>query len=655
MNNESRYTGWFSGSKASYEEYLQGSEFERSVRYGLDEQTRQLIASNEQLSRENYQILGQVNESVRDGLENVSTGIGKVNENISSGFTNLSVALGDLSANMNHLSSVFEWGFSNVLISLGRVNDSLDALIKLAKSPAQTWAYEQFEIARDEFRRGLYQESLESVEKAINGYGSNPGYKTDFRFHFLQGVILLGNFENADLKLIKTAEAQEAFLRAARYAKSSELPLEEAKALLCVGRAAFVQKKTEDALKYSLKALEVDPKLVEAYFQAAQALCVLGKPEEGLAHLVTAIADEHDYSIKAASDGDICQHEKMLQQALKLAKDNYKEKYELDKKEFEKKLTEIKNTEIGGYAVKTLCVKQLEEAVRYKKEFDAEAVQDTIFGYVQASQMAKRGRQKFISSIVDYFELQSNKLIDDEKLKLEQKISSINSVISEVKVDIKNIDNKIDKWISRNGPSEKTITILGILLATLISGMLVINGHSFVAGVIFLFLIAAAGDGNLDFFLAPLALATHKLFWEYSSRSGDLEKKPLQNKIDGKNDNLKKLNEKITELQNSRTRIADFKKNNEIKVDNAIVLVDDNLGEPHFSVFLKSCGNQKINVIKAVREITGLGLKEAKDLVDATEITPQVVRETIAKSEAEKIMNYLEKVGARAEVVVARR
>ena len=66
-----------------------------------------------------------------------------------------------------------------------------------------------------------------------------------------------------------------------------------------------------------------------------------------------------------------------------------------------------------------------------------------------------------------------------------------------------------------------------------------------------------------------------------------------------------------------------------------------------FTVVLKSAGAEKIKVIKAVREITGLGLKEAKDLVDGA---PQNVKENIDKAEAEQIKASLEEVGAEVEL-----
>lgn len=66
-----------------------------------------------------------------------------------------------------------------------------------------------------------------------------------------------------------------------------------------------------------------------------------------------------------------------------------------------------------------------------------------------------------------------------------------------------------------------------------------------------------------------------------------------------------------------------------------------------FDVELKAAGEQKINVIKVVREITGLGLKEAKDMVDTA---PKVIKEAIKKEEAEELKKKLEAAGATVEL-----
>ena len=66
-----------------------------------------------------------------------------------------------------------------------------------------------------------------------------------------------------------------------------------------------------------------------------------------------------------------------------------------------------------------------------------------------------------------------------------------------------------------------------------------------------------------------------------------------------------------------------------------------------FTPMLMAVGNKKIEVIKEVRALTGLGLKEAKDLVEAA---PKAVKEGVNKEEAEKIKTTLEKVGAKVEL-----
>jgi large subunit ribosomal protein L7/L12 len=69
--------------------------------------------------------------------------------------------------------------------------------------------------------------------------------------------------------------------------------------------------------------------------------------------------------------------------------------------------------------------------------------------------------------------------------------------------------------------------------------------------------------------------------------------------------------------------------------------------QTEFNVILTACGEKKINVIKEVRAITGLGLKEAKDLVEAA---PKPVKEGVSKDEAAKIKKQLEEAGATVDI-----
>jgi large subunit ribosomal protein L7/L12 len=66
-----------------------------------------------------------------------------------------------------------------------------------------------------------------------------------------------------------------------------------------------------------------------------------------------------------------------------------------------------------------------------------------------------------------------------------------------------------------------------------------------------------------------------------------------------------------------------------------------------FTVMLNAAGENKVNVIKAVREVTSLGLKEAKDLVDGA---PKAVKEGVSKADAEAVLKKLTDAGAKAEI-----
>ena len=79
----------------------------------------------------------------------------------------------------------------------------------------------------------------------------------------------------------------------------------------------------------------------------------------------------------------------------------------------------------------------------------------------------------------------------------------------------------------------------------------------------------------------------------------------------------------------------------------ATILKDEYGIEPEFTVILKSAGASKLNVVKAVKTLTGLGLKEAKELVDAA---PKEVKENVSKDEAEALKAALEEAGAEVEL-----
>ena len=81
-----------------------------------------------------------------------------------------------------------------------------------------------------------------------------------------------------------------------------------------------------------------------------------------------------------------------------------------------------------------------------------------------------------------------------------------------------------------------------------------------------------------------------------------------------------------------------------LEVSELIKMIEE---KSEFDVVLKEIGANKVQVIKAVRELTGLGLKEAKDLVDGA---PKTVKEGLAKADAEEAQKKLEAAGAKVEL-----
>ncbi|OQB23394.1 MAG: 50S ribosomal protein L7 [Firmicutes bacterium ADurb.Bin182] len=84
-----------------------------------------------------------------------------------------------------------------------------------------------------------------------------------------------------------------------------------------------------------------------------------------------------------------------------------------------------------------------------------------------------------------------------------------------------------------------------------------------------------------------------------------------------------------------------------VAVAGPVAAVEEAEEKTEFDVILKDVGDKKINVIKVVRELTGLGLKEAKDLVDGA---PKAIKEGISKEECEKIAEAFKAAGATVEI-----
>jgi len=345
------------GSSLSYADYLQARSFEKSVANEIRAQTRSLIASNEQLVREHISLTAGLTE----------------------GFERLAF---DVEAGLTELNATFEWGISKILIELGKTNDSLAKLVKAAKTPAQTWACEQFEIARDAFRRELYPEALESLNRAINGYAGNTGYRLDHRFHFLLGTIRMGSYTNWSPEILDLAEAENAFLLAAKYAGGAE-PRESGHAFLAAGWAAYCQGNIEAAILHTKQAIGMVPLCGEAFYQLAKIFAHVRKCDECLAQLCEAVALDRNYILRAGSDGDFKRIDADLNQFLSKLCDGARARADELILKTRRRLAGASREKIEEYPLVTLC--SLDGVERELSKAEASIQTGTYFSLLDAS------------------------------------------------------------------------------------------------------------------------------------------------------------------------------------------------------------------------------------------------------------------------------
>lgn len=277
------FTGPF--SPLSYQDKLRLQGQQESLRLELSNQTQALIADNQQLSAAGLAVLSQTGDKIAIALSQQTQ---------------------ELASAVAELDWTFRWGFNEVLASIENLNASVQRLVEIGANPSQTWAYEQFTIANDAYSRGLTADALEYVSRAINGYGSQAGYRLEHRFHFLLGLIRLGDHRGPTHPAIDLQLAEHAFHESAKYARSAK---EAARAELAAGWAAYCRGDLPAADQATSQAIHHNPGLAQAHYQLGKIRAASNLPSDALNHLGQACIIEMHYILKASSDEDYLRFE----------------------------------------------------------------------------------------------------------------------------------------------------------------------------------------------------------------------------------------------------------------------------------------------------------------------------------------------------------
>lgn len=275
-----------SDSSMTYTDFLQQRELNRELATWVSAPVKSMITAANEASGAQIRQLERLENAHREATYEIVWSIDNLRKATEDGFS--------------RVGSVLEWGFARVAAELGRTNDHLEKIENLIENPSLTWAYEQFSRARDRFRRGHFAEALDAVDKAINGYGTELGENTEHRFHFLRGVVLLGDSLNNSSEVVDLSAAESAFLASSRYA-AHDFPAEAANAQLYAAYAANCQGKYTDAAAHGRKGLAFH-ETAGLHYELARALCALGDYEGAAHHLKWSIRFDRNLLTKTPGD-----------------------------------------------------------------------------------------------------------------------------------------------------------------------------------------------------------------------------------------------------------------------------------------------------------------------------------------------------------------
>ena len=198
---------------------------------------------------------------------------------------------------------------------MSRMNDTLDELLKVAKTPDQTWAFEQFSIAQDAFHRNLIDESYEYINKAITGDNNNAGYRLEHRFYTLRGLIHLGNYKNCTDKYFDIPQAIEEFLLASKYSSGVDKKASSRNYGLA-GYACYCIGNFEDAKKYLRQSITLNPNDGLSKYDLAKVHFHEEDTVNGKIHFKGCLLVDHMYGIRAASDPDLLKNKSYIEDVI---------------------------------------------------------------------------------------------------------------------------------------------------------------------------------------------------------------------------------------------------------------------------------------------------------------------------------------------------
>ncbi|MFA7281122.1 MAG: hypothetical protein WC100_13615 [Sterolibacterium sp.] len=370
-------------AKLSYGDFLRIKQPEGTLRFGIDNQFKDRVATSLQLSEHGFTL----------SLTNPEQG-----------YTLLSQAMPAMEADLDADAAAggkLHWGYIDGLIAQSQINFQLNELVQQNKTAGSKWAYEQFEQGCAQFRQQLYKDAFQSISRAIDGTGSDKGNKTEFRFHFLMGLLRLGSYRSTSPDLVNPPLAQHGFLTAARCAAATH-PAEAGHAMICAGRAALVAGDLEDAISHTRKGLSTLPGHAAGMYQLGRALFLKGARREATERLVDAILLDVERALHAIGDPDFVAAKDFLDSVLQQALERYELRYTQVGERYQRALKTLRDFSFMDISIEDMRLQSFTATRGKSGEAEAMAESKTLFAYSDAIDRLLDGFRLFPTCLEDF-------------------------------------------------------------------------------------------------------------------------------------------------------------------------------------------------------------------------------------------------------------
>lgn len=389
-----------------WENYLKANTLAGDIDTSLKRHSNSINSSISNASQEiidsNIASQKEITRVLQNSFDDIVDGIDKVGESVES------------------LRADFDFAIGEVLWKLELVQGTLTDILKEVRlAEFEREARSLRERAEDAYKNGWYKESLSDFLEA-----EKLNYQ-DFAVLFsIANIYLYHSTEyEDDYKEPSLEKALAYYLKSAKYS-APKSKKHAAKFYLFSGWSCYLLEKDEEALDYTSKAIELNPKLAEACFQKAKILMCLNAPDKALAPLRKAIESDRDYSIKATTDPDFKNYDTEVQRLLDEMRTEAQKVAQEALAYAEDQIKNITKIDMGG---KHNFQNSYRDEIKYVTCEMAKATHsfhsDTLYGYLDTIpfrnkaldclfQALMRFKEEFVADIEEQIEDARERLID---------------------------------------------------------------------------------------------------------------------------------------------------------------------------------------------------------------------------------------------------